>query len=330
MTDEVVDVRSVLLREFSRFDKALALYFLKNSNGPTYFNQLNEQIRPRIMVKALQRMKLVWRESWNVWKLEDDLLIDIWFKGDQEDGKFHNDDRVKLRMTLMEDLNRRAVEFDKRLYALGDEAFHDCIIKNKGDVNWFDPHDKWMDTSGFDIQQDIKRRRKDLVMGVLGSKPENEGNIYSINRTNSVKSNKEGTATAVKKLLGRNELKQRNVSMLERIRAKEVEQKAKQEEIAQMKKKKAQQSIHDQFMRIYSIVYEQAPKFGGNSTGMSVDRLKKLVEDSATMGLESQDFLQVVKQITERVPGISLVSVGDLKVVKIGKLDLKRDLEFLK
>lgn len=333
----IKNIKEELIDEFSRFDKALGLWFLRNSSGPTYFNELNNQIRPHIRIKTLEKMKFIWMQSWNVWKLEEDLLIDVWFQNDEMDGKFHNDDRVKLRIGYMENLNMRLNEFKKRLNSVGDDEFNNLIIKNNKNLqNWFDEHDQWMETSGFNIQRDIKMKRKESIMGIMSDRKDKE-NVYSISNRNT--KGAPATTTVVRNIstskpivkpIKRSELKDRNAKMLERIRAKELERKSKMGEILAIKKEKEQQTVRDQFKRVYSIIYEQAPKFATTSVGMSIGRLQKLVEDSATVELESGGFSQVVKEIADRVPGLSLVKVGEIQVLKIKNLDREGDLNFLK
>lgn len=308
---EVTAMLQELTEEFSRFDKALGVWFSRNASGPVCFNVVNAQIRPQVRVRTLERVKRIWNEVWNVWALDDDLLVDAWLaSGD----KFHNDQRVVLRKEMMEKARERLAEFKKRLAATSPDDIVSILEGPRS--KWADPHSKWMDTAGFNVSQSEQRRRKEMVRGLLDAREEADAGRRPAKQAGVLKPTKDSS-------------KSRQLSMLERIRAKEAEKKAQASELAEAKRQKAKQATTDQFTRIYSVIYEQAPKFGPASTGMSVARLQKLVQDSAGQETDASKFEETVKHLVSRVAGLSLVTVGGLAVVKIGALNRRADLEAL-
>lgn len=289
-----------LVAAFSQLDKAIGLRFIRY-NSPIHFNELNKVVRPRIRVKNIATCKRLWPEAWNVWELEDDLLIDVFLAGDE----FDNDQRIPLRSRFIDNMDKRMLEFKSRLHDLTDEQFVSLLEANR--KSWFDEAKPWLAKAGLVATNNNQIKRTDTLLDLSKS-------IIKANSNQARGIVKHQTVGSKK------ELKQMNSSILERLRAKDKQRLLDAAKMEEEKAAKAKELMRSQFQKIYQIVYEQR-----HSKAITFNKLRQLYEDSNN-GSSPSKFAQTVTEMVKEVNGLKLETVGQVQIIQIGSLDFQNDL----
>ncbi|GMM28799.1 hypothetical protein DAMA08_015150 [Martiniozyma asiatica (nom. inval.)] len=306
-----------IVKQFESLDKSIAFRFL-NSPLPISFNEVNKSIRPQISVKSFSAIKQIWPQCWKIWELDNDLLIDIWYSNTQS-----NESKVKLRKELNSILSIRKQKFINKVRSLSKESVINIINTAKPSLVC-DKEEEWMKLAGYYIEKShVSSLTEKDAFGLLKNKKiKNSGAI------------------------GKPE-KSCKLSMLEKIREREKMKKIEILKIQQERNKKNVVKIEEKLEILYSLLYDQSPKFGEGSIGLTLGKICQLLKDSGKdLGisllfdspsntgkqniLPEKEIESIILLLAQKLEDINVSKVGDVLVVRLGHLDRESDLSKLK
>lgn len=319
-----------IVKQFESLDKSIAFRFL-NSPLPISFNEINKSIRPQISVKSFSAIKQIWPQCWKIWELDNDLLIDIWYSNTQS-----NESKVKLRKELNSILSIRKQKFINKVRSLSKESVINIINTAKPSLVC-DKEEEWMKLAGYYIEKSVssKKKLKDRELEHVSSLTEKDA--FGLLKNKKIKNSG---------AIGKPE-KSCKLSMLEKIREREKMKKIEILKIQQERNKKNVVKIEEKLEILYSLLYDQSPKFGEGSIGLTLGKICQLLKDSGKdLGisllfdsssntgkqniLPEKEIESIILLLAQKLEDINVSKVGDVLVVRLGHLDRESDLSKLK
>ncbi|GMG20166.1 unnamed protein product [Ambrosiozyma monospora] len=294
----VTKIKKDLLQFFKKLDTMIAVHY--QTNYLSYLIKFDD-IRKKILgLKLIHILKIkhIYPESYTLSRVNENLMIDV-----------YSHDKTKLveaRTNLFKNLNERLEDFERKYDKFVKES--DVPITSLEDI----PNYKMSSIAV------TKIKPHKVIKSVNNKKLANHKSKFEF------KEAKDPVIKGVTKL-----------SLLERIRLKEKANCEGAEDKQQLAKQKREALLSSKMEFIYNIVYEQSPKFQDDQgadyrVSLPMNRIILLVKDSTEYDISEEDIIEVVRRLSSKVARLDLIQVGEMEILKIGKLDREQDLLKLK
>ncbi|GME75100.1 unnamed protein product [Ambrosiozyma monospora] len=294
----VAKVRKDLLEFFKKLDTMIAVHY--QTNYLSYLIKF-EDIKKKILgLKLIHILKIkhIYPESYTLSRVNENLMIDV-----------YSEDKTKLveaRTNLFKNLKERLEDFEKKF-------------------------DKFVEESNVPITslEDIPNYKMSTI-AVTKIKPHKV--IKSVNNKKLANHKSKFEFKEVKDPVLKGSTK---LSLLERIRLKEKANSEGAQDKQQLEKQKREALLSSKMEFIYNIVYEQSPKFQDDhgadyQVSLPMNRIVLLAKDSTEYDISKEDIIEVVRRLSSKIALLDLIQVGEMEILKIGKLNREQDLLKLK
>ncbi|OUM55367.1 hypothetical protein BVG19_g4894 [[Candida] boidinii] len=320
--------RTVLIKLFKSLDLLISVHYSTNYlSKKIYFESIRPQLiqvnSRKIEIRDILELIKIWDESYTIFftsnktTCKDDYIIDIFLNNQTENEELNNE----KRLNLFKDLIKREKAFIVKL----DEFIKSHDINN-------------IDTTSYKFIEYVEKIPITLVNNQIKIKSSKNLSKIMIKKDKDNFKFKEKIVSKITKpsplkSLSSTSSSSSSMTLLERIKQRELNNKANKLDPIVRANLKRNNYLMDKMVSIYNILFEISPKLNGTINHPTI-KLSTLIRDSLKMPLNESDIMDILRMICNKddnnnnIP-IKLIKIGEVEIIKIGVLNRVQDLKEL-